>query len=510
MRLELAAGTGRTYIYIELIDRLLKKEIIHKTLILADHPSIKEQFLERFISSTSYLVSDELNTPVENQIVVATYDKLCTIKDDDFIKEFDLIICDNAQKTNNDNIKKMFLKASAMFVGIFPIEISKELNKSWFSEEESTFSYSIELNKKEDILVATRSTQQYARDVEEFCVRLFQQYKYDVKREQVLNIDSRRLSFDLILSSEEDNILIEIKAYRSRHTPINVIDTAIGRMLRYKSLIENNIENEITLKYTYFLILFCEIDHQQKKDIFEQNGIAIWDIANLLYICDENSMFLQELSELASFQITDIIPEKPYGWRSKELDVKFESIGVSGQTTAESLEEKLLACKTGKANKASEEYENICTDIIRFLFESEFTQISDQHKTSDNLFRMDLLCGIKGSSEFWKCLIRHYNSRFVVFEYKNYCDKLSQNLIYITEKYLFNTTLRNVAIIVSRKGFSPNANIAALGCLRESGKLIIDLTDQDLISMLHMKTNGEEPSDFLLWKLEKLLMSVSK
>ena len=66
---------------------------------------------------------------------------------------------------------------------------------------------------------------------------------------------------------------------------------------------------------------------------------------------------------------------------------------------------------------------------------------------------MDLLCGLKGSSTFWRILIEHYNSRFIVFEYKNYKEEINQNNIFVTEKYLFNSALRNVAIIISRIRF---------------------------------------------------------
>ena len=91
-----------------------------------------------------------------------------------------------------------------------------------------------------------------------------------------------------------------------------------------------------------------------------------------------------------------------------------------------------------------------------------------------------------------------------------YSDYISQNLIYITEKYLFPVALRNVAFIISRKGFDLNAQKATFGCLKESAKLIISLDDNDLIKMIYMKENGEEPSDYLLDKVEQILMSVSK
>lgn len=165
-------------------------------------------------------------------------------------------------------------------------------------------------------------------------------------------------------------------------------------------------------------------------------------------------------------------------------------------------------CKVGK--KYASEFENVCTDIISYLFDEEFYISSSQHKTKDEMFRMDLICSLRGSTEFWKLLINFYGSKFVVFEFKNHTKKLSQNLVFVTEKYLFKSALRNVAIIISRKGFDNNAIRAAEGLLKEDGKLLLDITELDLRSMLIMKIQGQEPSDYLLEKTEKILMSISK
>ena len=92
--------------------------------------------------------------------------------------------------------------------------------------------------------------------------------------------------------------------------------------------------------------------------------------------------------------------------------------------------------------------------------------------------------------------------------FKNYSKEIDQNLIYITEKYLFDAALRNVAIIISRKGFSKSAKFAAEGCLKEHGKLILSITDDDLVEMLKIK--NDEAADYLLGKLEEFLMGISK
>lgn len=125
------------------------------------------------------------------------------------------------------------------------------------------------------------------------------------------------------------------------------------------------------------------------------------------------------------------------------------------------------------------------------------------------MFRMDLICSLKGTNDFWKFLKYHYNTHFVVFEFKNYKDKLGQNLIYITDKYLFNPALKNVAFIISRVGFSDSASKASEGILKERNKLIIDLTDIDLINMLEIKQDGREPCDYMQAKIEEFLMGIS-
>ncbi len=81
-------------------------------------------------------------------------------------------------------------------------------------------------------------------------------------------------------------------------------------------------------------------------------------------------------------------------------------------------------------------------------------------------------------------------------------------MIYITEKYLFDAALRNIALIISRKVFSKAAKFATEGCLKEHDKLILNITDEDLIKMLELKS--DKAADYLLDKLEEFLMGISK
>ena len=57
----------------------------------------------------------------------------------------------------------------------------------------------------------------------------------------------------------------------------------------------------------------------------------------------------------------------------------------------------------------------VLATLLFSLFKAEFTRMSEQNSTEDKMFRIDLLCGLKGSSEFWKILIQHYNGKVFHF-----------------------------------------------------------------------------------------------
>ena len=60
----------------------------------------------------------------------------------------------------------------------------------------------------------------------------------------------------------------------------------------------------------------------------------------------------------------------------------------------------------------------------------------------------------------------HLNTRYVLFEFKNYTGEIKQGQILTTEKYLLEKGLRRVAIIITRVGADKNAITMAQGAMR--------------------------------------------
>lgn len=177
------------------------------------------------------------------------------------------------------------------------------------------------------------------------------------------------------------------------------------------------------------------------------------------------------------------------------------------------LQQKLEQWEGGKKTPSSE-YEKLCTRVLNRLFSLDDLSLwLEQAKSNDDLYRFDLICKIKQDNhkDFWETVERHFHSKYIIFEFKNYSGEVTQMEVTTTARYLYTKALRTVAIIVSPKGFSAHAEKAARGALREEGKLILSLTNADLIEMLQEQDKGNDPSEYLnSKKLDTLLINLEK
>lgn len=175
---------------------------------------------------------------------------------------------------------------------------------------------------------------------------------------------------------------------------------------------------------------------------------------------------------------------------------------------AQELKARLSSLSCGRNDWSA--YERLATEILQFVFKRDFALWEKQQRTEDRLSRFDLICRIVPFDDFWKSPIRSFNTRFILFEFKNYCDEFTQNEVHLTERYLYKSALRSVGIMISRFGPNAHAIQAAKGALRENGKLIFFLKDQDLKKLLEMVIRDDNPSDYLVGTLDDWLIGLSR
>ncbi len=251
------------------------------------------------------------------------------------------------------------------------------------------------------------------------------------------------------------------------------------------------------------VLAVANIVSEEVKEICKSEyGINIWDVKNLLWLFREFTRIKNEFIAFLNYSTEIIAPQKPEPYIFGEIEKKAED---------ESLKEKLRQIKPG--TEQWQQYEKVCIEILKYVLGDYLTLWYAQENTEDGMYRFDLCCKIKAGSnqDFFETVQQYFNTKYIVFEFKNHSEKITQKEIYTTEKYLYEKALRRVAIIISRKGADENALAAVRGTLRESGKLILCLSDRDILEMIEIKERNEQPTEaFLSAMLDDLLIHLEK
>lgn len=156
------------------------------------------------------------------------------------------------------------------------------------------------------------------------------------------------------------------------------------------------------------------------------------------------------------------------------------------------------------------DYESLCKKVFSFLFDPSLFGFESQTGTSDGANRYDFICRIGTDRAFWNALKTDFRTRAILFECKNYTDPITADQIYSTERYLFSSALRTVCFLIARKGGDDSCQRAAQGAMRESGKLILVLSNLDLIEMLEFGDDIDSAENHLDERIWRFIISLPR
>lgn len=309
----------------------------------------------------------------------------------------------------------------------------------------------------------------------------------------------REAGFQIVQNEPLDNNRGDIDIVAENDNGIYVVEVKYSQI---SPKVSQRI-NEVAKLYKAIPIIVTaqRIDEQRRVKYCEQYpDLILIDVANLLFAVQYNVELRNNLISILPYSIDNITPEENF----LRIDT------LQHDDHAKSLIEEMQSCLAG--NATARQYEVICKKMLENIFSDDLALWREQQRSNNDLYRFDLLCRIKDGNQktFWSILERYFNSKYIIFEFKNYTRKITQKEIYTTEKYLYSKALRSVGIIISANGYDENAYWAAKGCLRENGKLILLLDTNDLIHMNKMKINQDDPAEFLLDKLDALLLDLEK
>ena len=339
----------------------------------------------------------------------------------------------------------------------------------------------------------------YFQQAEDFVEKLFQNLNIEYKKEY--QAKDKRIDF-VLQSNNNLDILVEVKEVKNNCT--DTIISASNQLRHYRSIYPKEKLN----KYSFIIILGSVAKEQ--KNYFKKENIIIIDIANIIYLIRNNQDLVGQLKDMLPFSIIDISPQKI------DLDKYINSVeNFSKEETPIKIEDEYVRKikNIKKGQEGSREFELIGEKVIKFLFGDYIYDWKAQVNCDNNLHRIDLLGKVKHQGGFWKILYEIYRSRYIIFEFKNYNDKITQDQIDDTNKYLNKNALRTVAILISRNGIDRNSQKECKGFLRNEGHLILTLNENDLITMLQNKKenpNKDIPSEYMEKLFDNFLLEVEK
>ena len=226
---------------------------------------------------------------------------------------------------------------------------------------------------------------------------------------------------DFVVTDNDREYIFELKWYNQKVISSAAVSSFCKKLMSYAT------------NGTLILVICSVVSDVLKEECERKFGITIWDVSNLLWLLDELPEVKNELVATLEYSIDDIEPKQP----NRLLFLKGE------ETTGEkdTWEGKLKTIQPGVDD--SGRYEEVCTDILKFVLGDYLTLWKKQATSNDGLYRFDLCCKIKSgvNRDFFETIKHYFNTKYIVFEFKNYSKKITQKEIYTTEKYLYERHL---------------------------------------------------------------------
>jgi hypothetical protein len=170
------------------------------------------------------------------------------------------------------------------------------------------------------------------------------------------------------------------------------------------------------------------------------------------------------------------------------------------------LKEKLSGCPAGPPGWR--DYEDICIEILKFLFVPPLTLPDIQSRTEGGLLRRDALFPNWVEQGFWASIGQRHDANFILFEFKNTEDLEPIHLDQV-HKYLSQgkETIGRFGVILSRKAPSSAALKTRKAWFSSGREVILFLDDRLLVKALELREAGGDPVEVLRAEYETFLKS---
>ena len=170
--------------------------------------------------------------------------------------------------------------------------------------------------------------------------------------------------------------------------------------------------------------------------------------------------------------------------------------------------QRLDACPLGNAGWS--QFENLCTEILTFLFVPPLNPATRQGRTYSGVNRRDAIIpnrnitpNANANSQNWHHLYIELDARMILFEFKNYdATEIGHEEVNQTRNYM-TAAMGRLSIMICSKSPNDSAHRQRNTVFNQDNKVILFLTKEQLKEMLLIKDRNEDPSDLIMDLLER-------
>ncbi|WP_329405694.1 restriction endonuclease [Nocardia vinacea] len=246
----------------------------------------------------------------------------------------------------------------------------------------------------------------------------------------------------------------------------------------------------------FFLVSSSDL-RPQDRDGLAQAGVTVWDRMYLDRLLESNPDVAQRIEDATE---------------ARDLTGLFEEARrTSVPTFADRVAADLATIPPGY--QGWKLFEKEAARILTEIFLPDLDPPDTQVRTDDGLDIMDAIYPIPYAHSLWSALRSEFKTRFVVAEFKNHADPIGQREVESICQCMLPKAFRMFGLLVSRSDPGNSAVAARRRAWMDPdfghGKMIVFLSDEDLIQMAQRKDDGRDPYQVIDDKLSAFLLTLS-
>jgi Holliday junction resolvase-like predicted endonuclease len=324
-------------------------------------------------------------------------------------------------------------------------------------------------------------TQLLPQQFELLCTRLLSAAGYEIMQREPR---SRDAGADFLVKDDDGkSIVVEVKHYRRRITSTQIVDRAAAQISAVRDFLPADAA---------ILIVSMRLPERIRFRVEEQRRVSIHDARWVDGLLASHPEIESEFALLIDTQ-TSIAQRIP------------ETVAIDPR--AEELIQLLESLEPGKA--FWRQYEDLCLEILNYLFIPPFRVPKVQSRSEDGLDIRDAVYPIGNGHHFWDGVKSDCRTRFTVAEFKNHTSGPSQKEVESLQQYLFKKAMRMFGLLCARLPPTDSALKARRRSWLEFDKLIVILSDDELIDMLRIRGSDSDPTDVIDAQLDEFFLELA-